>query len=140
MTLGERDRDLDELDKEGLLDTNREGLPGDPDRLLEGLLETYLAEPLLLMLSLRERLEVTLLLRDLPLLFSWSLFPSIASRSLLFLGPMSPFSSRTCRFCKRGRMMSHTRSSTRRLSTYSSMNVSVYPANRIIAIIIYIGV
>lgn len=140
MTLGERDRDLDELDKEGLLDTNREGLPGDPDRLLEGLLETYLAEPLLLMLSLRERLEVTLLLRDLPLLFSWSLFPSIASRSLLFLGPMSPFSSRTCRFCKRGRMMSHTRSSTRRLSTYSSMNVSVYPANRIITIIIYIGV
>lgn len=125
MTSGERDRDLDEFDKEGLLDTNREGLPGDPDRLLEGLLETYLAEPPLLMLPLRERLEVTLLLRDLPLLLSRSLFPSIASRSLLFLGPMSPFSSRTCRFCKRGRMMSHTRSSTRRLSTYSSMNVSV---------------
>jgi len=67
MILGERDRDLDEFDKEGLLDTNREGLPGDLDRLLEGLLETYLAEPPLLMLPLRERPEVTLLLRDLPL-------------------------------------------------------------------------
>lgn len=70
MTSGERDRDLDKFDKEGLLDTNREGLPGDPDRLLEGLLETYLAEPPLLMLPLRERLEVALLLRDFPLLLS----------------------------------------------------------------------
>lgn len=115
---------------EGVLDKNREGLSG--DRLLDGLLEIYLAGPLLLLLSLRERLEVVLLLDDLPLGLPCSLFPSIASRSLLFLGPMSPFSSRICRFCKRGRMMSHTRSSVRRESTNSSMNVSVKPAAQVI--------
>lgn len=123
--MGEREPDLDDFDKEGLFDTNREGLLGDPDRLLERLLEIYLVELLLSLLPLRKRLEVTLLLRDLPPALIWSLFPSIASRSLLFLGPMSPFSSRICRFCKRGRIISHTRSSTRRLSTNSSMNVSV---------------
>jgi len=65
--LGEGDPDPDDFDTEGLLETNREGLPGDPDRLLEGLLEIYLAEPLLSLLPLRERPEVTLLLLDLPL-------------------------------------------------------------------------
>lgn len=63
--MDERELGLDGT--EGLLDTNREGLPGDPDRLLEGLLEIYLAEPPLPLLPLRERLETTLLLRDLPL-------------------------------------------------------------------------
>jgi hypothetical protein len=125
MILGDRELDLDDFDTEGLLDTNRGGLLGDPDRLPEGLLEIYLAEPLLSLVALRERFDVMLLLRDPPLTLSWSLFPSIASRSLLFLGPISLFSSRICRFCKRGRMMSHTRSSTRRASTNSSMNVRV---------------
>jgi len=41
MTLGDLEPDLDDFDTEGLLDTNREGLPGDTDRLLEGLLEIY---------------------------------------------------------------------------------------------------
>jgi len=67
MTLGDRGPDLDNCDAEGLLDTNREGLPGDPDRLLEGLLETYPPGLLSSSLPIRERLEVTLLLRDLPL-------------------------------------------------------------------------
>ena len=65
--MGEGDPDPDDLDTEGLFETNREGLPGDLDRLLEGLLEIYLAEPLLSLLPLRERSEVTLLLLDLPL-------------------------------------------------------------------------
>ena len=67
MVLGDREPDLDGCDAEGLLDTNREGPLGDPDRLLEGLLEMYLAEPLLSLLPLRERLEAVLLLCDLPL-------------------------------------------------------------------------
>jgi len=59
--LGERGPDID--DAEGLLDTNREGVSGDPDRLLE----IYLIERLLPLLLLRERVGVALLLRDLPL-------------------------------------------------------------------------
>lgn len=47
MVVGDREPDLDGCDPEGLLDTNRKGLSGDPDWLLEGLLEMYLAEPLL---------------------------------------------------------------------------------------------
>jgi len=65
MMRGDSEPDLGDRDKEGLLETNREGLLSDPDRLLEGLLEMYLAEPSLWLSP--PRLEVALPLRDLPL-------------------------------------------------------------------------
>jgi len=54
MMLVERESDPDDFDTEGLLVINRGGLLGDPDRLLEGLLEIYLADPLLSLLPLQE--------------------------------------------------------------------------------------
>ena len=97
----------------------------------EGLRDIYLepasegvrrAEPTL---PLRERdweregdldgVRETLLLRDLLDVRSSSLSPSIAARRRLFLGAISPFSSRVARLGSRGRMRSQTRSSTSRL-------------------------
>ena len=96
----------------------------------EGLRDTYLEpasegvrrEPTL---PLRDRdrererdldgVRETLLLRDLLDVRSSSLSPSIAARRRLFLGAISPFSSRVARFGSRGRMRSQTRSSTSRL-------------------------
>jgi len=65
MVSGDSEPDLGDCDKEGLIETNRKGLSSDADRLLEGLLEMYLTEPSLWLPPLR--LEVALLLRDLPL-------------------------------------------------------------------------
>jgi len=56
-----------------------------------------------------------------------SLFPSRASNKRLFLGPMSPFSSNTCRFARRGKIISQTLSSVSNWSTNSSMKVNEYP-------------
>lgn len=69
-------------------------------------------------------LLLSVLLLILPLL-SRSLLPSMASSNRLFLGPISPSSSKTSRLVSRGRMRSHTRSSFSNWSTNSSMNVSV---------------
>jgi hypothetical protein len=52
--------------------------------------------------------ELMLRLLLLPLSFESSSFPCIAFRRRLFLGPISSFSSKICRFCNRGRMISHT--------------------------------
>lgn len=60
--------------------------------------------PLFLLLS-----ELLLLLLSLSL--PCSLLPSIASSKRLFRGPISPSSSKTSLFVRRGRMRSHTRSS-----------------------------
>jgi len=109
----------------------------EPERDPEGLLEIYL-DPTEIWLSLRDlgaapsllmllprlplRLLLPLPLKGLLLLLplrllslSLSLFPSIASRSRLFLEPISPVSSSICRLGIRGRIMSHTRSSVNRL-------------------------
>lgn len=83
--------------------------------------------PLLLLLLLALFLPLSVLrLLSLPC----SLLPSIASNRRLFLGPISPLSSNTSRLVRRGKMISHTLSSTRRLSTNSSMYVSEYPSTR----------
>lgn len=111
----------------------------EPERDRDGLRDTYLEPasegvrlPLLLLLLLLLLLPLLLLLLLLLLLRlldrlllrrSSSSFPSSASSNRLFLGPISPFSSRTCRFAIRGMMISQTRSSLRRASANSSMKV-----------------
>lgn len=76
---------------------------------------------------LRMGLLLLLRLRSLSL----SLLPSIASRSRLLRGPMSPTSSKIWRLGIRGRIISHTRSSVKSSLTNSSMYVNEYPSRRI---------
>ena len=56
-----------------------------------------------------------------------SVLPGHPIAGLLFLGPMSPFSSDTCRFARRGKMISQTLCSVSNWSTDSTMNVNEYP-------------
>ena len=94
---------------------------GDADRT-EGLRDTY-RDPVS-----EEESGLGVRLLVLP----WSLIPSIASNKRLFLGPISWFSSRTCRLISRGKIISQTLSSVSNESMNSSINVSEYPAtNRV---------
>lgn len=118
LRLWERDGDLEGL-RDTYLDPASDGV-----RLLlrepnlwerEGLLRALLLLWLLLLLP-----------SSLPL--SFSLSPSIAASNRLLRGPMSPFSSRTCLFIRRGIMMSQTLSSLSNSYTNSSIKSKEYPA------------
>lgn len=113
-----RDRYDNAGDRERLRDRYREPASDVtlPERLLFGL-----RSGLMLRVLLEPLLPLRLLSR------SSSSLPSIASRSRLFRGPISPVSSRTSLLVIRGRMMSQTRSSLRSSSTNSSMYVRLKP-------------
>jgi len=102
------------------------------DRDLEGLRDTYLDpasdDVWLLLREPEELLRVLLLLLLLSSLrLSFSLSPSIAVSNRLWRGPISPFSSKTCLFIRRGIMMSQTLSSVSNSYTNSSMKTNEYP-------------
>lgn len=113
----------EDCDKEGLREMTLDPVSDTSDLFRLLLLELWPGLPERPTLGLFEKPLLGLLLLDLSLSSS----SSMAASNRLFRGPISPFSSRICLFCKRGKIMSHTRSSVNNSYTNSSMNVNEKP-------------
>lgn len=105
---GDRERERD-----GLLDTNRSLILAEPDfeRVLEVREERDSDRPRETERSNPALLEPFLTFLSSPSSSLPDLLPAIASNKTLVLGARPSVSSRTARFIRRGRIMSHTRSS-----------------------------